>query len=130
MHATRGQILLAWTPALLYMALIWVLSSMHLDLPVEEVPLRDKGVHFVEYGLLGMLVSHAALRTWPRHHASRTLALAIVITVAWGILDEIHQAFVPGRSAELLDLVADTLGAVAGAAARFGLRVAKRTAQQ
>lgn len=129
MRATRTQILLAWLPAALYMALIWAVSSIALpDLPIESVPLRDKGVHFLEYGALGLLVAHATLRTWPHRSAARTLPLAVLITVAWGVLDEIHQGFVPGRSAELLDLVADTLGAMAGAALRFALRVARRRA--
>lgn len=127
MAATRTQIALAWLPAVLYMALIWALSSMSLpDLPLDRVPLRDKGVHFVEYGLLGMLVAHATLRTWPHHAASRTLPLAVLITLSWAVLDEIHQAFVPGRSAEALDLVADTAGALAGAGFRFAVRIVRR----
>lgn len=127
--ATRTQIVLAWLPACLYMGLIWALSSIALpDLPLDSVPLRDKGVHFLEYGALGMLVAHATLRTWPTRSAARTLPLAVLITFAWGVLDEIHQGFVPGRSAEVLDLVADGLGAVAGAAFRFAVRVARRRA--
>jgi len=35
------------------------------------------------------------------------------------VLDEIHQAFVPGRSSDLADLVADGLGACAGTLARI-----------
>jgi len=100
------------------MGLIWTLSSFTFDAPIEHVPLRDKGVHFAEYGMLGFLVAHATLRTWPGHHVLRTAALAICITVLWGWLDEIHQAFVPGRSSDALDLVADTIGAVAGTSAR------------
>ena len=121
--------MLAWLPAALYMALIWALSSIALpELPIDSVPLRDKGVHFLEYGALGLLVAHATLRTWPHRSAARTLPLAVLICVAWGVLDEIHQAFVPGRSADVLDLVADTLGTVSGAGLRFALRVARRHA--
>ena len=108
----------AWLPALIYMGLIWTLSSFTFDAPIEHVPLRDKGVHFAEYGMLGFLVAHATLRTWPAHHVMRTAALAICITVLWGWLDEIHQAFVPGRSSDALDLVADAAGAIVGTGAR------------
>jgi len=122
--AAPGRIVVAWLPAAVYMAAIWTLSSMHLtDFPVGAFPLADKGVHFVEYMALGFLVAHAALRTWPAHSAARTLTLAVVITVAWGLLDEMHQAFVPGRAADAFDLLADLLGAVAGACFRFVLRV-------
>lgn len=113
---------LAWAPAILYMALIWWLSSLSLpDVRLHTFPFGDKGVHFVEYGGLAFLVAHAARRTWARHHPARTLALAVWITVLWGLVDEIHQAFVPGRSSEVLDIVADGAGAVAGALSRHAL---------
>jgi len=104
------------------MALIWAMSSLHFpNLPVDSVPLKDKGVHFVEYGILGGLVAHAALRTWPRHAIARVLAVSVWLTVGWGVLDEIHQAFIPGRAADLLDLVADSVGAVFGTGFRYML---------
>ncbi|HJL14865.1 MAG TPA: VanZ family protein [Sandaracinaceae bacterium LLY-WYZ-13_1] len=121
------QTLGAWAPAALYMAAIWLASSLSLPaMPVDDFPFRDKGIHLVEYGVLGLLLAHAAFRTWPRHHPLRTAALAVLIAVLWGLLDEIHQAFVPGRSSEALDLVADTLGATLGAAVRYALTFASR----
>ncbi len=125
MRRSAARVALAWLPAALYMALIWTLSSFALsDVSLAEVPFRDKGVHFVEYGVLGFLVAHAARRTWPRHHWLRTSTLAIFLTVLWGFLDEIHQAFVPGRDSEALDLVADSAGAIAGAWARYAITFA------
>ena len=115
-----------WIPALLYMALIFVLSSFELrttDLP--DVPMRDKWIHLVEYFVLGLLCTHAAIRTWPSHARWRTAAVGILIASAWGLSDELHQAFVPGRSSEMLDLAADVLGATLGAATRT---LAHRTA--
>ncbi len=59
----RLAVALAWLPAALYMALIWTISSLSLtDVSVSRVPLGDKGVHFVEYGVLAFLLAHAALR--------------------------------------------------------------------
>jgi VanZ family protein len=110
------------------MAIIWVVSSFHLAVgSLDLFPWRDKGVHFVEYAVLGFLVAHASLRTWPAHSMLRTGALAIYITVAWGVLDELHQACVPGRSADVLDLVADTAGAVAGTSCRYIASVTLRS---
>ena len=48
----------------------------------------------------------------------RVALFAVLAGVLWGVLDEIHQAFVPGRSADLLDLVADSVGIVIGTGAR------------
>jgi VanZ family protein len=112
------------------MAAIWVLSSLPLGVPVEDFPLRDKGVHLVEYGGLGFLLAHAAFRTWPRHHPLRTGALALLIAVLWGFLDEIHQASVPGRASDALDLLADTIGATAGVALRALVRGAASRARR
>jgi VanZ family protein len=119
----------AWLPVGLYMAVIWGLSSLgHPAVPVELFPFEDKGIHALEYGLLAVLVSHAVLRTWPSRGPLRLGAVAVLITVGWGVMDEIHQAFVPGRSADILDLAADAAGAAAGTVARvmFHLRRVRR----
>lgn len=124
----RASVALAWLPAVLYMALIWTLSSLSLsDVSVSRFPFGDKGVHFVEYGVLAFLLAHAAFRTWPRHHPLRTGSLAVLVASLWGFVDEVHQGFVPGRSSEVLDLVADAAGAVAGASLRYALGRQART---
>ena len=51
---------------------------------------------------------------WSRVTAGGML-LAVLLTVAYGLTDEVHQSFVPGRTPELRDLAADALGAAAGA---------------
>lgn len=107
--------LLPWLPSIAYMALIWALSSQsgQIDLP-DLVPWSDKAAHFVEYAILGGLYAHAVLRTWPQLSLLRALAIAAALTSAWGYLDEIHQAFVPGRNSDVRDWIADTLGAIVG----------------
>ncbi len=99
------------------MALIFAISSIPMPaLPIGDVPFKDKGIHFVEYGVLGFLVMRACLLTWPRVTVYRVALFAIGTTILWGLLDELHQAYVPNRSAELLDLAADSLGALCGVA--------------
>jgi VanZ family protein len=111
-----------WRFALLYMALIFVISSFEVRVPgLAHIPLRDKGIHIVEYGVLGWLCAAASLRTWPSAPAWRTAAFAVFVTVLWGISDEIHQAFVPCRSTELADVTADLFGGIVGSAARHFL---------
>lgn len=106
---TLARLGLAWFPALAYMLAIWWLSSRNIDVPLDSFPLRDKGVHFLEYGLLGACFAHAVWLTWP-DRGVRGLLAAMVYTVGFGLLDELHQAFVPGRTADLADLLADALG--------------------
>ncbi|MGB5544952.1 MAG: VanZ family protein [Polyangiales bacterium] len=100
------------------MALIFVISSFEVRVPgVEHLPWKDKGIHFVEYGVLGWLCAAASTRSWPSAPAWRTAAFAVFVSVLWGLSDEVHQALVPGRSSELADLVADLFGSIAGASA-------------
>lgn len=106
-----------WRFALLYMALIFVISSFEVRVPgIEHIPLRDKGIHLVEYGVLGWLCAGASSRTWRWAPAWRTAAFAVFVSVLWGLSDEVHQALVPGRSPDLADLIADLVGSTAGAA--------------
>jgi VanZ like family len=99
-----------WGPVLAQMALIFVASSIPY---VDALPggFSDKTVHFWVYGVLGLLVFRAlaggSMRglTWP--HAGA----AILFAMLYGVSDEFHQAFVPGRTPDVRDVAADTLGA-------------------
>jgi VanZ family protein len=44
---------------------------------------------------------------------------AILIAAAYGVSDEVHQSFVPMRSVEAMDVVADTVGAAVAAFALY-----------
>lgn len=100
------------------MALIFTVSSMAVEVPaVQYFPFRDKGIHIVEYAVLGWLCAAASSRTWPSASAWRTVSFAVFVAALWGMSDEIHQAFVPGRSSELADVAADALGSLVGALA-------------
>jgi VanZ family protein len=110
--------------------LIWWLSSQAFELAfMRRVPLEDKGVHFLEYGALCFFIAHAMAVTWPGREPSAFFT-TVVATVALGLLDEMHQSFVPGRFSDVLDLVADTIGALAAAlsyaALTYGFRALRR----
>lgn len=113
---SRLRALAAWLPAAAYTGLIWFLSSQALDIKlIDDVPMKDKGVHFVEYGVLAVFLAFACNATWP--HARRRYLLAWWLTWALGLVDELHQLYVPGRSADALDLAADSLGGALAIAA-------------
>ncbi len=70
---------------------------------------KDKLAHFLVFGLLAT----AILRT-PRlkDHGLRSLIIAALLASAYGGFDELRQSLTPGRSVELADWLADTLGAI------------------
>lgn len=98
------------------MLAIWLVSSSSHPPSVEDFPFRDKGVHFLEYATLSALLAHAWLGTRPSWPLRLSFLVAAGSAVVFGLTDEIHQAYVPSRVASVGDLIADTLGALAGAA--------------
>jgi VanZ family protein len=104
-----------WAPVLLYMAVIFVASAQ----PDVSIPdgLTDKSSHMLGYIPLGILLVRALAGGLPAQVTWRMASMAIVIAFAYAVTDEIHQMFVPGRSAEAYDLVADAIGASIGAGA-------------
>jgi VanZ family protein len=103
------------------MLLIWGLSSIPKTAPVVIVPMQDKVVHLVEYAVLAILYCYSIARTLPRWEKPAVLLLSALLAALWGAVDEWHQSFVPNRSAEVLDAVADALGALIGCAIAVGL---------
>jgi VanZ family protein len=111
------------------MLLIWVLSSIPHAFVFDKIPFQDKGAHFVEYAILAALMAHAFNGTWPALRAVALFALAWAATVFWGLLDEIHQAYVPGRVADAVDLLADSLGGLGGTVAFLAYRARRRSVE-
>jgi len=111
----RATVMSLWAPVVLYMAAIFYVSS----LPDVSLPsgVSDVSGHSIAYLGLSIVVLRALAGGSLRRTRSGVAASAVAITVAYGASDEWHQAFVPGRSMELRDLMADATGAVVGAAA-------------
>ena len=114
-----------WAPVVLQMAIIFVASSIQ---NLGELPggVSDKSGHFIGYALLAVLLLRAFARgrlreaTWPR------VAVAIGVATLYGVSDEFHQLFVPGRSADRYDVLADCAGATLGAALGWLAGAARR----
>ena len=103
-----------WTPVAAYAALIFYLSSLSqpdVYVPSVLLPFGDKTLHSLEYGLLGILTFRAFRFAGGHWSASHALLLAIAASTAYGLTDEIHQAFVPLREADAWDLLTDAVAA-------------------
>ena len=109
-----------WLPPALWAALILVLTS--IPSPVEApggIPHLDKVVHLALYGALGWLVARAL-------QSRRPLALAAALTAIalFAAIDEWHQQFFT-RTPDLVDWLADVIGASLGLAAAVRVRDAE-----
>jgi VanZ family protein len=101
-----SRVLSAWLPVVLWAAVIFALSSipsLSTGLGLWDTVLR-KLAHGTEYAILGALLFRALVRELP----------AFAAGVAYAITDEIHQHFVTGRNASLVDVTIDAAGVLAG----------------
>jgi VanZ family protein len=103
----RRPFLTLWGPFLAALAIVFWLSSM------SHVPgsqhFWDKFLHAVGYTGLGVLALRAFHGGFDRIRPQPTLYAGLTV-ILWGLSDEFHQSFVPGRDASGWDLLADAVG--------------------
>jgi VanZ family protein len=103
-----------WFPILLYCLLIFIQSSHPSPDITPHWPFMDKVLHFAAYALLGALFLRAFNTTRIKQNLKLIIILSILLTSLYGISDEIHQSFVPFRTADVMDALADIIGSVFG----------------
>jgi VanZ family protein len=91
-------------------------SSSQSDVSIPG-GVSDKTAHGVAYSGLSALIVWALVDGDWRRIRLRTVILATVLAAAYGLTDEVHQLFVPRRSFDWFDLLADAAGAFAAASA-------------
>jgi VanZ family protein len=114
-----------WGPVILLMGAIFYVSSLS---DPGEIPggATDKQAHALTYGLLsGLAVRALARGRLGGVTAGRAVAGALLAT-AYGITDEWHQAYVPGRNADAADVVANAAGAFAASGALWAWSIIRR----
>ena len=105
---------ICWLPLIIYCLSIYIQSDYPSPEKIPTFRFSDKILHFGAYGLLGILFFRA-YETLPLK-ANRTLLILLSSGSAtlYGVSDEIHQYFVPFREADIVDVVANTMGSICG----------------
>jgi len=96
-----------------YCGFIFFLSSIPAS-SLPSLPISDKIIHFFLYLGFGLVFTYFVSNL---KSASSRITMGIVtffFITAYGLSDEIHQVFVPGRNFDMLDLLADAIGGIAG----------------
>ena len=108
------RFVLYWLPLILYCLFIYIQSDHPSPEQIPSFPLVDKVLHFVAYGLMGILFYRAYQTLRIKNNIQMLMLLSVVSASLYGISDEIHQSFVPFREAEVADVIADIIGAFSG----------------
>jgi len=100
-----------WLPVYIYLILIFYFSSQSI-IPAstalaERFYVRPYLQHILIYAGLTLTISRAS-----NYSKNNSNFLVVFSTTLYGLTDEIHQYFVPGRTFEFLDIGMDFLGAI------------------
>lgn len=99
----------AHVPWILMMLAITIQSSIsNISLPNLGITFTDKLAHFGVFGIMGWLLTRGMIIG----NAKYPILIAIIIGFAFAITDEWHQSKVPGRDADVLDVLADLIGLI------------------
>jgi VanZ family protein len=123
MQTRRGSFARNQLPGIAWAVAIFVGSCI----PGESVPelgfkVQDKIAHMIEFGILAYLLLRAFGRASHRTFRERPVLWAGACGTAWGIVDEVHQLFVPGRCGTPYDAMADAVGVLGALAVSLWLQ--------
>jgi len=114
-----------WLPVAAYMAFIFFLSSQS-SLPGSSLT-PDWVQHGIAYAGLAVVTLRAVSAGRWSAIGPTALALAWLIATLYGVSDEYHQSFVPGRTPDLRDVIADGAGAALALGAAWAWGIIRRS---
>ena len=121
-------------PLLLWMVLVWFVSTKQFSALNTSQVLRPlilwifpnlsqarvaaihfairKAAHFSEYAVMGLLAARAFSTSAKEFLRQHWWLVSFITLVAYALLDELHQSFVPERTASIYDSAIDVVGGV------------------
>lgn len=131
---TKYLLLLAWALVIFYLSseghdassgrsdgIVVVLQQWGASWPQDVLSfLTRKAAHTVAYFVFGVLMFNV-VRSYPGS-SRRAVLWSVLFVLLYAASDEFHQLFVPGRSAELRDILIDTTAGTLGVLTHWGMR--------
>ncbi len=105
----KKQRVLLSLPAIAVALGIFIVSSIpQTALPPLQFDFLDKIIHFTVFHIFGLSLIVAF---YPASQSSfKSVVFILIIGLLYSAMDEFHQFFVPGRSCEIFDWIADSIG--------------------
>ncbi|MFC2133613.1 VanZ family protein [Bacteroidota bacterium] len=109
-------------PLLIYWIILFILTSIPTDALPSPFGISDKLEHFAAYFVLSFLMTLTLyFREKNDWFSKHYLIAGVLISSFYGVFDEIHQFFIPGRYCEFYDFLANVLGTLTGSSLVFHL---------
>lgn len=152
-NGRRSIAILAWTAGLIWVLLIFSLSSDPADVSrqksIQVMEIIEKVVDYIEEILHIKLVDRDSLHFYVRKNAhflsyfvlglilitacsasgitgAKAYITAWLLAAALAVMDEFYQTFVPGRGGQLRDVFIDNAGIAGAVLVSIGFRAIKR----
>ncbi|MBN1233592.1 MAG: VanZ family protein [Candidatus Coatesbacteria bacterium] len=102
-----------WLPSIIWGIFILTITTIPgPELPkIPLFPGADKLAHFFLYGIFGYFLTKASRISF---NLITSIFFPLCIGVIFAMIDELHQKYIPGRSCDIIDFTADTLGIIIG----------------
>ncbi|BHH84028.1 VanZ family protein [Desulforhopalus sp. 52FAK] len=98
-------------PMVVVMGTIFFLSHQRGDeITLPDFSNSDLVAHMLAYGVLAATILYAWEKSYRTLYPVKVILLTVITCLIYGISDEFHQSFIPGRYVSVLDVVADTVG--------------------
>lgn len=98
-------------PAILIAVIIfWLSNTTHPEFPKIGIVWEDKIAHSIAYFIFGISLAMFLMSNTSWDSVQKIGLVTLFIGTLYGLSDEVHQYFIPGRDAEFLDWVADVVG--------------------
>jgi|SRR4030095_4130956 VanZ family protein len=112
--ASTGEFSAVNTSRFIGPLLLWLFPDISAENLMLAHALIRKTAHFCEYFLLGLLAARAFVSSSRLTLRNYWFQCATMLVVAYALIDEYHQSFVPSRTASIFDSFIDIAGGVTG----------------
>ena len=99
--------------ACLWVGVIFYLSHQPGTQEQPLFPMQDKFLHFMAYAVLGFLGMGSVRATAHGYRPQQAWLISLLVGL-YGVADEFHQYFIPGRMTDGFDVMADIAGGLLG----------------
>lgn len=90
-------------------AIIYFSHQERIEFLEDTFYMSDKLLHFIAYFFYGLTIQFALINS-NNYNKKKFIFTILIIGSLFGVSDEIHQYFIEGRSSDIFDWIADSLG--------------------